>query len=152
VCFAGSIGMVVGLRELIYRVNSIPVHNRLRRNHGDIELNYIEPVHPGHTYQPIDLVNPNYMNYETYNWGDRVPSYYSGQHAPSYFSGGNPPSFHTNDRFYINSILENENTINLYFIGIICILIIFLKMNSLYAMVILIPFSLFEIDFRDSFE
>jgi hypothetical protein len=107
--------------------------NALARS-GDIELNYIEPVQPDHAYQPIDLVNPNYMNYETYNWVDRVPTYYSGQHAPSYFSGGNPPSFHTLDRIYINSYLENENTIILYFILIIfiCFLIIFLNMNSLY--------------------
>jgi hypothetical protein len=105
---------VVGLREIIYRVNSIPVSNRLRRTHNDIELNYIEPVHPGHAYQPIDLANPNYMNYETYNWGDRVPTYYSGQHAPSYFSGGNPPSFHTLDRFYINSCLEKNFNLDLF--------------------------------------
>jgi hypothetical protein len=149
--FAGTIGLLVGLREIIYRVNSIPIHNRLRRNHGDIELNYIEPAQPAHAYQPIDLVN---LNYEPYNWSDRLPSYYTGQHAPSYYSGGNPPSFNTIDR--INCCLENENIINLYFISLIFIimffLIIFFKINSLYSISLMIPFSTFEIDFRDSFE
>lgn len=109
--FAGTLGLLVGLREIVHRVNSIPVHNRLTRSHGDIELgNYIEPVQPPHSYQPIDLVN---LNYEPYNWADRVPSYYTGP-APSYYSGGNPPSFNTVDRIYINSSLEDS--INLDYI------------------------------------
>lgn len=120
----GTIGLLVALREVIYRVDRIPVHNRLRRTHTDIELNYIEPAHPGHSYQPIDSVNPNYMNYESYHFWERVPTYYSGQHAPSYFSGGNPPSFNTVDRFNINSCLEND--INLDFIMITFLILIFL--------------------------
>lgn len=84
--FAGSIGLIAGLREIIYKANRIPIHNRLRRAHGDIELNYIEPTQPDHTYQPIDLVNPNYMNYETYNWNERVSSY-GRDRVPSYFTG-----------------------------------------------------------------
>jgi hypothetical protein len=65
----------------------------------DIELiDYIEPTHPGHVYYPIDLSNPQYINY------DRVHSYYSG----------NPPSYHTNDRFFINSYFEDS--INLDYI------------------------------------
>jgi hypothetical protein len=103
-------GLVVGLREIIYRVNSIPVHNRLTRSHGELELgDYIEPVQPPHSYQPIDL-----LNYEPYNWGERVPSYYTGQAAPSYYSGGNPPSFNTVDRGFINCSLEDN--INLDYI------------------------------------
>ena len=115
--------------KCIKKLTRVPENTLIRS--GDIELNYIEPVHHGHVYQPIDSVNPNYINYEAYNWVDRVPSYYTGQSAPSYFSGGNPPSYNVMDRVYINSILENEN-INLYFIWIIfiCFLIIILKMNQ----------------------
>lgn len=239
--FAGTMGLLVGLREIIYRVNSIPIHNRLRRSHGDIELNFIEPSQPGHAYLPLDTLNPNYMSYETYNWGERVssywsnrlPSYFSGQHAPSYYSGGNPPSFNSVDRGFINCSLEDNinldyilwlflfyvflllirkliisNKINIEKIITLLLLlglsIIYLQFgllplaqiiiwinvfflsnfllginpdniifkvirataiivtifiinslifnNSLYNISILIPFSLFEIDFRDSFD
>jgi len=156
ICIIATIAVPVGTFVTIKTINKLmrPPVNNLLRTHGDIELNYIEPTQPGHSYQPIDWVNPNYMNYDPYNWGDRVPSYYTGQHAPSCFSTGNPPSYHTGNGFYINSILENENIINLYFIWIIlfCLLIIILKINSLYSMLLMIPFSTFEIDFRDSFE
>jgi len=157
--FAGTMGLLVGLREIVHRVNSIPVHNRLTRSHGDIELgNYIEPVQPAHSYQPIDLVN---LNYEPYNWADRVPSYYTGQPAPSYYSGGNPPSFNTVDRIYINCSLEdNINLDYILWLILFCVSLLMLRKliislifnNSLYSISILIPFSSFEIDFRDSFE
>jgi hypothetical protein len=98
-----------------------PVNTLIRR--GDIELNYIEPIQPGHSYQPIDLVN---LNYEPYNWGSRIPSYYTGQHAPSYFSTGNPPSYHSGNGFYINSCLENTVNVDyilwlIFFLGFIFI-------------------------------
>jgi hypothetical protein len=125
--------------KTINKLTRPPVNTLVRP--GDIEMvDYIEPTRPGYAYYPIDLSNPQYINY------DRVHSYYSG----------NPPSYHTNDRFFINSCLENENIINSDFIIFIFMFmfftIIFLKMNSLYVMSILIPFSFFEIDFRDSFE
>lgn len=218
-----------------------PPVNTLIRSHGDIELNFIEPSQPGHAYLPIDTLNPNYMSYETYNWGERVssywsnrlPSYFSGQHAPSYYSGGNPPSFNSVDRGFINCSLEDNINldyilwlflfyvflllirkliisnkiniekiitllllsglsiiylqfgllplaqiiiwINVFFLSnfllginpdniifkvirataiIVTIIIInsLIFNNSLYNISILIPFSLFEIDFRDSFD
>jgi len=154
ICVLAFIAVPLGTFTIIKTIKKLtrPPVNTLVRS-GDIEMNYIEPVHPGHVYQPIDSVNPNYINYEAYNWVDRVPSFYTGQSAPSYFSGGNPPSYNVMDRVYINSILENEN-INLYFIWIIFIyfIIIILKMKSIYNLSMLIPFSFFEIDFRDSFE
>jgi hypothetical protein len=78
------------------------------------------------------VVNPNYMNYESYNWpdnvstflSDRVPTYYSRGPAPSYYSGGNPPSFNTIDRTFINSSLENNININLYLIIILFLVFI----------------------------
>jgi hypothetical protein len=102
---------LVGLREIIYRVNSIPVHNRLRRTHGDIELNYIEP---SNSHYP-DLLESPAPIHERFLNDDRVPSFYTGQHAPSYYSGGNPPSFNTMDRIYINSSFEDNIPQNLDF-------------------------------------
>jgi hypothetical protein len=232
ICIILAIAVPVGTFTAIKTINKLmrPPVNSLVRTHGDIELNYIEPTQPGHSYQPIDWVNPNYMNYESYNWGDRVPSYYTGQYPPSYFSGGNPPSFNTGNGFYINSCLENNTNMdyilwlilfcvflilirkliisNKIIIGeilllsglsiiylqfgllplaqtIIWIIVLFLSNfllginpdntqfkviramaiiviifiinslifnNSLYSISILIPFSVFEINFRDSFE
>lgn len=118
--FAGTIGLLVGLREIIYRVNSIPVHNRLRRTHGDIELSYIEPSNSNYP----DLLETPPPIHERFLSYDRVPSFYTGEHAPSYYSGGNPPSFNTMDRFYINSSFEDN--INLDFILIILLLLVFI--------------------------
>jgi hypothetical protein len=139
--FAGTMGLLVGLREIIYRAHRTPIHNRLRRAHGDIELNQlnqIEPIQPEHAYHPLDEVNPNYMNYETYNWGervssfwrDRVPTYYSGQPAPSYYSGGNPPSFNTIDRGFINCSFEDNINLD-YILWLILFLILALILKKL---------------------
>ena len=235
ICVLAFIAVPLGTFVTIKTINKLtrPTVNRLISNHQDIELQYIEPVQPDHVYQPLDMVNPNYINYESYNWGDRVPSYYTGQHAPSYFSGGNPPSFNTVDRGLINCSLEDNinldyilwlilfcvflllirkliisNQLNIEKIIILLLLsglsIIYLQFglfqlaqiiiwiivfflsnfllginpdntqfkviramgiiviiftinslifnNSLYSISILIPFSIFEIDFRDSFE
>ncbi len=109
--------------KLINKLTRPPVNTLVRS--GDIELNYIEPVQPPHSYQPIDLVN---LNYEPYNWGDRVPSYYSGQPAPSYYSGGNPPSFNTVDRIYINSSLEvNINLDYIFWLILFCIFLLLIR-------------------------
>jgi hypothetical protein len=119
--------------KLIKKLTIPPVNNLNRR--GDIELvDYIEPARPDYAYQPLDVVNPNYMNYESYNWpdrvftlwSDRVPTYYSRGPAPSYYSGGNPPSFNTIDRTFINSSLENNINLNLYFILIIILFLVFI--------------------------
>jgi hypothetical protein len=76
---------------------------------------------------------------------------------PSYRSG-TLPSYHITDRFYINSPLELNSwdfslLLVLIFLSVTIGFIIFkyLKTN-LYSMSILIPFSYFEIDFRDSFD
>jgi|HubBroStandDraft_1064217.scaffolds.fasta_scaffold06090_2 hypothetical protein len=200
-----------------------PQVNSLTRTTGDIELDYIDPHPPDQIYQPLDMPNPNYIN-----WSDRVPSFYTGRYPPSYFSGGNPPSFHSNDRSLINCCLEdNINLDYIFYIILFCVFLILIRKliiskqlitaklivllllsiiylqfgllslaniiiwiivfflfnfllgifrnpnntqfkviramaiiviifiilkNSLYNISILIPFSLFEIDFRDSFE
>lgn len=62
--------------KLINRLTRPPVNTLVRP--GDIELDYIEPTLPGHTYQPIDLENTHFINLESIsNWRDRVPSYFT---------------------------------------------------------------------------
>jgi hypothetical protein len=147
-CILALFAVPVGTFTAIKTVKKLtrPVSNTLVR-HGDIELgDYIQPIQD---YPDLlDSPTPIFDRVAIY---DRVPSYWSG--VPPYQSG-TLPYYQSYDRLQLNSCLENENFINLYFIWIIFIfiLIIIFKMKSLYAMSILIPFSVFEINFRDSFE
>ena len=156
--FASTFGVYAAIRKITHYTR-VP-ENRLYRR-SDIELvDYIEPTHPQQAYTYPDLLESQIY--------DRGPSYWSV----------NPPSYQTVDRGYINSSLENNINLDfawviLFIISIliisllirkyrkekllfILILIWFLKfgffVNSVYAMSILIPFSFFDIDFRDSFE
>jgi hypothetical protein len=147
VCFASTFGVFATIRYI--KLHTRPPVNTLVRS-GDIELvDYIEPSRPQQIYNYPDLLESHGRFSDYYerisNYG-RIPSQWSGT----------PPSYQTVDRGYINSCLENENIINSDFIFVIFMFMFFLKifwkMNSLYTMSILIPFSLFEIDFRDSFE
>jgi hypothetical protein len=97
ICVIAFISVPLGTFIAIKTINKLsrPQVNTLTRTRGDIELDYIDPAQPGRVYQPLDMVNPNY---ESYNWSDRVPSYFSG----------NPPSYQTIDRSYIHSSLENN--------------------------------------------
>jgi hypothetical protein len=53
--------------KTINKLTRTPV-NTLVRPEGDIQMvDFIEPIRPGHIYQPLDIVNPNYMNYEPHN-------------------------------------------------------------------------------------
>jgi hypothetical protein len=93
-----------------------------------------------------------FSNYISYN-GDRVPSYYTGQHLPSYRSEILP--LYENG-YNIHCCLENEY-MNIYFIIFSIFLTLFLffkyiKFDDFNTMRILIPFSVFNIDYRDSFE
>ncbi len=150
-CFASTFGVYVGVK-LIKRYTRPPINSLIRG--GDIELNYIEPSQPVHAYHPLDLNNfqfPTDGRITSY-----VPSYETGL-IPSYRSG-TLPSYHTSDRFYINSPLELNSwnfslLLILIFLSIIIGFIIFKYFKTnLYSTSILIPFSYFEIDFRDSFE
>ena len=155
ICILVLIAVPVGTFTTIKTINWLtrPPVNALRRETGDIELiNYIEPSQPVNAYHPIDLVNNQFPVLERISY---PPTYYSGSNPPFYRSG-TLPYYQSVDGININSCLENENIIllNSYFIFLIILflLIIFLKMNSLYAMTLLIPFSSFDIDFRDSFD
>lgn len=137
--FASTFGVYVCIRKTIQYTR--PPVNTLQRR-GDIELmDYIEPTRPEQVYNYPDLLDQQPIPWYIY---ERTPFYYTGP----------PPLYQSTDRININSCLENENIFNLYFIFliIICFIIIILKMKSIYILSILIPFSLFEIDFRDSFD
>lgn len=166
-------GVCVAIREVNRYAR--PAENVLTRR-GDIEMiDHIEPTQPLQAYTPryLDLLNPEYPRYQRVS--TLAPTYNSGP-VPSYRSGTLPPPYESMDNF-INSPLELELSditpwviFLLIFIAFIikfknkwniCIIILILTwfiiiyglfMNSLYAMSILIPFSFFEIDFRDSFE
>ena len=141
ICILAFISVPLGTFTVIKTINKLsrPPANTLVRA-GDIELvDYIAPTRPQQVYNLMENQFPT-------NYYERVPTFYSGT----------PPSYKTVDQGYINSCLENENIIISDFIFIIFMFMfflkIFLKMNSLYSMCILFLFSLFEIDFRDSFE
>src|ERR1700678_3787988 len=130
-----------------------PPVNALSRQTGDIELvDYIEPSQPLNAYYPnqIDLVNNQFSVLERISY---PPTYYTGSNPPFYRSG-TLPYYQSVDGININCCLENENIFNSYFTFLIImfLVIIFLKINSLYSMLLLIPFSTIDIDFRDSFE
>ncbi len=150
-CVIGFIAVPVGCFTIVKCINKLirlPENTLHRRN--DIELtDYIEPTQ---SYIP-DLLNPQYPTFE------RITTL-----APTYQTGVVPPSYRTGILLpyqsveYINSPLE-LNTWNFSLLLTILSIIItgfiffkYLNTKSLYNMSILIPFSLFEIDFRDSFE
>lgn len=168
-----GMGVTVAIREVNRYAR--PVENVLTRR-GDIEMiDHIEPTQPLQAYTPryLDLLNPEYPSYQRVS--TLAPTYNSGP-VPSYRSG-TLPQYESMDTININSPLELESwdfTLWLIFLSILIAFIIIFKyfknkcikililtlfylkfglfMNSLYAMSILIPFSFFEIDFRDSFE
>jgi len=151
ICIIAAIAVPLGTFTAIKTINKLmrpPVNSLLRTHDGDIELNYIEPTRPGQIYNYPDLVTPTY---------ERIsfpPSYETGV-IPSYRSG-TLPIYQSMEGLNINCCLENENIFYYDFIFpismIIFALIKILKINSIYNISILIPFSLFNIDFRDSFE
>src|SRR6266436_86576 len=167
ICVLAFIAVPLGTFITIKTINKLsrPPVNTLDRR-GDIELvDYIEPSQPIHAYYPFDINN----NFPTYERISYPPTYYTGSNPPFYQSGTLPryQSVET-----INCPLELDFISLLIFLSILIafIIIIFkyfnskvliltlfcfifgLFMNSLYAMSILIPFSFFYIDFRDSFE
>jgi hypothetical protein len=139
--------------KCIKKLTRVPENTLYRRN--DIELvDYIEPSQPLNAYYPnqIDLVNNQFPVLERISY---PPTYYTGSN-PHFYQSGTLPYYQSVDGININSGLENENIFNSFFTFFIFIILflvrIFWKMNSLYTMAIMIPFSSFDIDFRDSFK
>lgn len=155
ICGLAFIAVPLGTFITIKTIKKLtrPPVNALNRETGDIELiNYIEPSHPLDAYYPIDLVN------------NQIPVLERISYAPTYYSGPNPPFYQSGTLPYyrsyetINCVLENENIINqdiiIWLITFLAIRLIFLWFTSKNSFIFssLIPFSSFEIDFRDSFE
>lgn len=142
--FASTFGVYAVIR--VIKQYTRPPMNTLTRGSGDIELNYIEPTQSNYP----DLLTSQYQTYETIQ--SLAPSYQTGIVPPSYRSAILPP-YQSVDR--LNCPLELNSwdfSLLLILIFLLIIWIIYLKTNSLNAMSTLIPFSFFDIDFRDSFE
>lgn len=128
ICVLAFIAAPLGTFISIKTINKLtrPPVNTLTTTTGDIELgHYIEPMRPPHSYQPIDS-----LNYEPYNWDERVPSFFTGEYPPSYYSGGNPPSFNSINRVYC----PLEDYINLDYILWIILFSVFLLLIWIYFM------------------
>lgn len=152
ICVLAFIAVPLGGFITIKTINKLtkPPVSSLNRQ-ADIELvGYIEPSQPHNTYYPIDLLHNQFPILERISY---PPTYYSGSNPPFYRSG-TLPYYQSVDGININCCLENENIFNSYFIFLIIMffVVIFWKRNSLYSMLLMIPFSTFDIDFRDSFE
>lgn len=137
--------------KTINKLSRPPVNTLVRSR--DIELvDYIEPSQPLNSYYPnqVDLLNNQFPVLERISY---PPTYYTGA-IPPYYRSGTLPYYQSVDGININYALENENIFNSYFIFLIImfLVIIFLKIKSLYSMLLMIPFSTFDIDFRYSFE
>jgi hypothetical protein len=164
ICILAFIGIPLGTFTAIKTINKLsrPPVNALNRT-GDIELvDYIEPTRPQQIFNYPDLLESTHERFSNHVGYGRVPSM--------------PPSYHTVDRWYIHSSLENNINLDFawvifFFISILIISLLIRKyrkekllliliwilkfgffVNSVYAMSILIPFSFYEIDFRDSFD
>nr|QGP74774.1 hypothetical protein [Russula griseocarnosa] len=118
------LGTFIGI-SAFKKCTRVPI-NTLHRS-GDIELQYIEPSRPEQIYNRLDLE-------DQFSYYDRITSW-----PPSYNTGpilsyrsGTIPSYYTQDRFYINSCLENENITNLYlwFVLVLSIINFFNKYNN----------------------
>lgn len=108
-CILAAVAVPVGSFVAIKTINKIwrSPQNVLIRNRGDIELtNFVEPTRPDSTYN-IDFLSYNRISHTpNYDFGI-LPSYRSGT-VPEYHTIDGF-SYNSSDRFYINSILENEN-------------------------------------------
>jgi uncharacterized protein YneF (UPF0154 family) len=149
ICVLAFIAVPLGTFITIKTINKLsrPPVNTLVRS-GDIELvDYIDPAQPSYNYP--DLLESTYGRITSL-----APTYQTGV-LPSYRSG-TLPYYQSVDGF-INCPLELHLwdltllLIYLYIIGFIITIKYFKKME-LYNLSLLIPFSSFEIDFRDSFE
>lgn len=113
ICILASIAVPLGTFTAIKLINKLsrPPVNTLVRS-GDIELDYIE-----HTQEIHDFISPQYPRYAIISnhlpWYDRVPSYQSGT----------LPSYHSVDRGFINSCLENSINLD-FFIWLILFFIL----------------------------
>ena len=175
ICILGAIAVPLGTFITIKTIHKLTgsVVNTMNRS-GDIELNdYIEPTQLQQAH--YDLLSPPLpTDFIQFIPDGSMLSYYERVSFgnPSTLPSGSLPSYHS---VYINSVFENSinlDSILWVILGIILLIIVYslirqyilravilsisiftvISEGSLYAMAILIPFCLFDIDFRDSFE
>jgi len=150
-----------GVYALIRVINqhTRPPVNTLVRS-GDIEL--VDVNHIQSNLRDIDISSlPEYPTSQV--WVNQTPIRWDIYPLPRFShltentaTGNTPPGYSQITDNFINSPLElNSWDFTHWLIFLLIIGFIFFKYsktNSLYTMSISIPFSLFEIDFRDSFE
>lgn len=155
VFFITGFGGLVVYRECLPKFS--PNRSVLRRDHWDIELQDV--IQGGRELDLSSLPeNPTsqvLINHMPIRWDVHTLPRFSHLSENTATRNTPPDYLQINDNF-INSPLELDSLdINHWLIFLLIIIIIgfkCLKTNSIYGMSILIPFSLFEINFRDSFE
>lgn len=152
ICIMAAVAVPVGtftLIQCIKKLTPTPVNSLHRR--GDLQLvDFITPTQPPNSFQ-IDLENYN-SHYTNFN-SIYPPSYRSGI-LPSYQSEILP--LYENG-YNIHCCLEYDylNINFIFLISIFLTLFLFLKYVNFspeFNIMNLIPFSFFDIDYRDSFE
>jgi len=142
-CILAAIAVPVGTLIAIKTINKLsghPVNSLHRRN--DIELQEV--------IDPIQHINGRDIDLSSL---PQYPQAMFNYQLP--ISWDHPPRYSQLTDNFINSPLEMDSWDFIPWLKFLLILIVLIKfwlMKSLYSMSILIPFSLFDIDFRDSFE
>nr|YP_009487204.1 hypothetical protein [Russula abietina]AWB36106.1 hypothetical protein [Russula abietina] len=180
--FISGFGGLVIYKELQYNFPILPGRNVLSRRHHDIELQDVNHIQSNLRDIDIDISSlPEYptsqalINQIPIRWDVYAPPRFSHLTANT-ATRNTPPGYSQITDNLINCPLEN--TINLDFVWLILfltsiliftllfikygklklvlilklILIFVIHLESEYSISFLIPFSFFEIDFRDSFE
>jgi hypothetical protein len=151
-----AVAVPVGTFTIIKCIKKLTHHpvNTLHRR-GDIELvDYISPTYPSNSFQ-IDLENYNlpYLYPPSYRSGI-LPSYRS-EILPLYENGYNIHCCLENEYMNINFIIFSISillTFYLFFKNVNFSPFINIKFDDFNTRMDLIPFSVFNIDYRDSFE
>jgi hypothetical protein len=158
--FITGFGGLVIYKEVQHHFPILPGRNVLRRAHHDIELQDVNHIQSN--LRDIDISSlPEYptsqalVNQMPIRW-DIYPLPRFSHLTENTATGNTPPGYSQITDNFINSPLEfNSWDFTLWLIFLLIIGFIFFKYsktNSLYTMSISIPFSFFEIDFRDSFD
>ena len=179
--FITGFGGLVIYREIKHNFPMLPGRNVLTRRHYDIELQDVNHIQSNLRDIDIDIsslpefpTSQAFVNQMPIRW-DRYSLPRFSHLSENTATGNRPPGYSQLTNNFINCSLENN--INLDFVWVILFFIFILIITLLirkygkekllliiifilnlkfgivgYKMSILIPFSFFEIDFRDSFE
>jgi len=175
--FITGFGGLVIYKEINYNFPILPGRNVLSRRHHDIELQDVNHIQSNLRDINIDISSlPEYptsqalINQSPIRWDAYIPPRFS--HLTENTATGNtPPGYSQITDTFINCPLENNILdfawLILFFTSILIITLLIRKygklllilifnfvihQESVYSISFLIPFSFFEIDFRESFE